>query len=374
MVAAWTLLSGCSREVEVRDTLQPNAPVSTQAFLSPGDLFGGQPPPVGEARAWADTVVVGGRTVAVKIVRAPLGSVQVVVGLAKGKVGAVESLAGIAARHGAIAAIIVTFFDAYSDRPARNPYGTLVHRGVLVHVSGHPTVLASWPSGYVVIGQALFRLTGGLDGKSTWPNNWYVYGINDYPESSNLVEIYTRHWVLPRAPENGWCAVVRKGKIVAAGVKAPSIPRQGYVIYLRGEELYLSKRLTVGRRPFLKVHVEESDRPIEWRSATEVIGAGPLLLRDGKIALDPQAEGFSSSKIVSDACPRSAVGVTADGYIVMVATGAVTMRSLAAVMKTLGCRDAMNLDGGGSSGLWFKGKYLVRPGRHVSNGLLLCPR
>ena len=43
-------------------------------------------------------------------------------------------------------------------------------------------------------------------------------------------------------------------------------------------------------------------------------------------------------------------------------------------MKALGCRDAMNLDGGASSGLFFRGAYLTRPGRDISNGLLVMAR
>ncbi len=70
---------------------------------------------------------------------------------------------------------------------------------------------------------------------------------------------------------------------------------------------------------------------------------------------------------------RSAVGITADGWLLFVTTDA-TMRQLADVMKALKATQAMNLDGGASSGLWVRGKYLRRPGRHVSNALLVVKR
>jgi exopolysaccharide biosynthesis protein len=34
----------------------------------------------------------------------------------------------------------------------------------------------------------------------------------------------------------------------------------------------------------------------------------------------------------------------------------------------------MNLDGGASSGLWFKGSYITKPGRLLSNTLIFTPK
>jgi len=50
------------------------------------------------------------------------------------------------------------------------------------------------------------------------------------------------------------------------------------------------------------------------------------------------------------------------------------MPQLAQTMKALGCRDAMNLDGGASSGLFHRDTYLTRPGRDIPNALLVLPR
>jgi len=55
-------------------------------------------------------------------------------------------------------------------------------------------------------------------------------------------------------------------------------------------------------------------------------------------------------------------------------TCSATVRQLADIMKALGAYDAMNLDGGASSGLWVQGKYLVQPGRSISNALLILKK
>ena len=72
--------------------------------------------------------------------------------------------------------------------------------------------------------------------------------------------------------------------------------------------------------------------------------------------------------------PRSAVGLTATDEIVF-AVSAGSCARLAVAMKELGCRDAMNLDGGASSGLWIRGRGYVRPpGRLIGNALLLVKK
>ena len=90
--------------------------------------------------------------------------------------------------------------------------------------------------------------------------------------------------------------------------------------------------------------------------------------------MNPEAEGFRDPKILSGTGSRSAVGVTDDGYLLMATCSGVTVKQLAGIMKAVGAHDAMNLDGGASSCLYYKGSYLVSPGRNISNALLVVAR
>ena len=99
------------------------------------------------------------------------------------------------------------------------------------------------------------------------------------------------------------------------------------------------------------------------------VGAGPRLLTNGKITVNPKEEGFTSEKILSIRGARSAIGVKNNGTVVLVTTVA-TINELAQIMQKLGSYNAMNLDGGASSGLWYKGKYITSPGRLLSNVLV----
>ena len=40
-------------------------------------------------------------------------------------------------------------------------------------------------------------------------------------------------------------------------------------------------------------------------------------------------------------------------------------------MQSLGARDALNLDGGGSAALWIAGSFKVGPGRQLPNAIVL---
>ena len=109
---------------------------------------------------------------------------------------------------------------------------------------------------------------------------------------------------------------------------------------------------------FIKV---EKYRHMNWSDYKTVISCGPQLLADGKIILDPRSEGFKDPNLYGKR-NRSAVGITWDNNILFVTVNdGIYFQELAEVMKALGCKDAMNLDGGGSSGLYYKGETIVNP-------------
>jgi N-acetylmuramoyl-L-alanine amidase len=74
----------------------------------------------------------------------------------------------------------------------------------------------------------------------------------------------------------------------------------------------------------------------------------PMLRKDGKTDIRSVQEK-TAPDIALGPNRRSAIGVKTDGTIVMVTTkGSMTLKQLEALMATLGCDDALNMDGGGS--------------------------
>nr|WP_232055460.1 phosphodiester glycosidase family protein [Paenibacillus alvei] len=106
----------------------------------------------------------------------------------------------------------------------------------------------------------------------------------------------------------------------------------------------------------------------------DVYGAlqvGPRLITDGKITVNLKGEGFKDPKILKHSSIRSAVGITKDYKLMILTTSSATIPELAKVMKQAGAYQAMNLDGGASSGLYYNGRYMTYPGRNISNALLI---
>ncbi|WP_042203523.1 phosphodiester glycosidase family protein [Paenibacillus camerounensis] len=106
-------------------------------------------------------------------------------------------------------------------------------------------------------------------------------------------------------------------------------------------------------------------------SVEGAIQAGPRLLVNGAVSLNVAAEGFKDPKILTGGGARSALGITRDHKLILLTTGGATIPQLAQIMKQAGAYQAMNLDGGASSGLYFNGKYLTSPGRLISNALIV---
>ncbi|RED51888.1 phosphodiester glycosidase family protein [Cohnella lupini] len=101
------------------------------------------------------------------------------------------------------------------------------------------------------------------------------------------------------------------------------------------------------------------------------VQAGPRLIMDGKISLNVAEEGFRDPKILTGGGARSAIGMTRDHELIMLTTGGATIPQLAELMKQAGAYQAMNLDGGASSGLYYDGQYLTKPGRQISNAIIV---
>ncbi|QPC47536.1 phosphodiester glycosidase family protein [Mangrovibacillus cuniculi] len=101
------------------------------------------------------------------------------------------------------------------------------------------------------------------------------------------------------------------------------------------------------------------------------VQAGPRLVNNGIVNINPLGEGFSDPRILSANAERSAIGLTNDHRLLLVATTNMTLGELAILMEKIGAVNAMNLDGGGSSGLFYKGSYIANPGRLVSNAIVV---
>lgn len=96
---------------------------------------------------------------------------------------------------------------------------------------------------------------------------------------------------------------------------------------------------------------------------------GPRLLAGGAYALNPRREGFRHPGLFG-ARTRIALGVTDRNKLLLACVQTpVTFARLASIMKRIGAEDAVCLDGGTSSAMYYRGRLLQRPGRRLTNVL-----
>lgn len=112
--------------------------------------------------------------------------------------------------------------------------------------------------------------------------------------------------------------------------------------------------------------------PELWRGYRFALVAGPRLLQRGVVTVSAEGDGFQDPSVLGRA-RRSAVGLTkANKLLLVVVQDKVSLARLSLVMKALGADDALNLDGGTSSGLYQGGLTRVAGTRSVPCALVVA--
>ncbi|MFY9233562.1 MAG: phosphodiester glycosidase family protein [Fimbriimonadaceae bacterium] len=292
-----------------------------------------------------------------------------------------ETLGDLIKRTGAIAGINGDFFPFTGD-----PLGLMVRNGELVSRVLPSRAAFGWggkhASGSMPNGDLAIRLQQGsyqLDGLNQ------ECGVNEL--MLNL--------------EAAGDAVAEKGPvshaIIALSQPAKASPRgglRGYVVEVKRDlpRLAVGEGLAILTGSGSKAAIVNSLTPgeevvasietggFDWSKVRQVIGGGPFLVRDGKVQVDWERQGFKADFALKRN-PRTAVGATADGDLWFVAldgrqaiSDGATLEEMARIMISLGCREAINLDGGGSTTINAGGLTLNRPSdgqqRPIANAVL----
>ena len=97
------------------------------------------------------------------------------------------------------------------------------------------------------------------------------------------------------------------------------------------------------------------------------LSTGPRLLTNGNYALNPRVEGFKDKGIFGRRT-RMVMGITIYNKMLLVNIKTpVSLNKTASIMKKLGAFDAVCLDGGTSSAMYFRGRLIQSPGRKLTN-------
>lgn len=120
-----------------------------------------------------------------------------------------------------------------------------------------------------------------------------------------------------------------------------------------------------------------------WTDVQQAVGGGPWLIRNGKTVIDDQEENLPEKSFTQARHPRTAAGVTASGELLLVTVDGrqeglsrgMSLPELADYLIKQGAVQAINLDGGGSSAMAIRGRYVNSPSdgepRAVADALLV---
>lgn len=109
----------------------------------------------------------------------------------------------------------------------------------------------------------------------------------------------------------------------------------------------------------------------EWgrdTSVDSVIAGQPLLVFNSQAMFSGDGNAKKTSK-----GSRSFIGAT-DNQVYFGVVHNATVADVSQVLTKIGIKNAINLDSGASTGLWFSGKHLITPGRLTPFGILLVRR
>ena len=328
-----------------------------------------QVPEVEKVFTKRQAVSIGGKNTPVNYVLVPKSSnLRADVALAQNSVGQTETMKSLAQRTSAKAAVNGSYFQSYDSSKSQDPYGILIKNGNLIHSESTGSTVAFTRNGSVkmeIVRSAVTATVGGTV--------YNVSLVNHTPAaSSNTVVLYNSAYGKNTNCAGGTALIVQNGEVVSVhSNKAVDIPSNGYVLLFTGNKAAAANGYAKGTKvSYTTGFIGANGAKLDWSDVRTAVGAGPLLLKDGAVIVNPAKEGFSDSAGFDLAVARSAVGVMKNGDILLVAGVKCTLNQMAGVMSQLGAVHAISMDSGSASGLYVPGCTLPTPGKEISNILI----
>lgn len=277
-----------------------------------------------------------------------------------------------------VGAINGDFYATEHEAMPGDPRGLFITRGEMVSApidrdcfwfttNGEPRIGTITPQFTLAVGNSgsvEFGLNEDYDGTRT---------ILYTPAAARMLPVDPRAcWVVTSTnggamPPLGICSIFR-GVVKGRAESRSETPVAGQ--FLIAPDPVLQNALKAGA----PIRIDTATEP-SLAGVTTALGGGPALVRNGKVV---------NIRVVKsrERHPRSALGWNATHFFLAVVDGrqpglsvGMSLPELAAHMRGLGCTEAMNLDGGGSTELIFGGRILNSPcfgrERSTSTSLLL---
>ncbi|MBR1886586.1 MAG: phosphodiester glycosidase family protein [Schwartzia sp.] len=207
----------------------------------------------------------------------------------------------------------------------------------------------------------------------------FVSGVNAERGNDALI-LYNRAYdVRTNTNQYGREFVVQDGKVTKITQGNSVIPENGYVVSVHGTAKDVFAKVRVGD----KVTLEE-DLGADFAGVPVIVGAGPTLVKGGKVHVTSAEEEFPSD-IARGRAPRTGVAVLPNRHALLAVVDGrqessigATLTEFAELFVKYGAKEAVNFDGGGSSAMVVGGALINSPSdgeeRRVGSALAVMPR
>ena len=250
---------------------------------------------------------------------------------------------------------------SFFDRSTGIPYGIVVTNSIL-RSGGSANAVGFLADGSAIIGDPTVSVTLDYGGQTplllnynkamTTQNGVLLYSQDYDTRTKNTLAGY--HVLL--RPVGSRAAELRLGQSLTVEVigmvedtKSCAIPDDGFLLAVANDTVYKSaldalKSMVMGQQMTIQVNCASG-----WTNVTSACGGGDLLVENGQVCTDFTLD--SAKKMAA----RTAIGIARDGSLILYTcdeagnSDGLTLAQLAERMLALGCKTALNLDGGGST-------------------------
>ncbi|MFD1546846.1 phosphodiester glycosidase family protein [Nonomuraea guangzhouensis] len=298
-----------------------------------------------------------------------------------------ETVSSMAKAGQALAAVNGGFFNIHTAKNLRGePVGISVVGGKLLSeaVPGRSAVVLKGRTARIT------ELKSTVTAIAQDGQKLVVNGVNRAAAADELV-LYTEEYGAKTPADNGADAVLdANGKVVA--LRAPGAAVAAGTRVLHGVAGVAAEWLNAHAAEGVTVKVDTKVVDVRTRKALKltpdlgVIGGNVGLVRNGHAKITAKLDGQDSVNMILRRHPRTLLGTTRNGSLILatidgrqpgVTVGASFIEA-AQFMRWLGAKQAVNLDGGGSTAMVVGNKLVNRPSdgveRGVGDALLVLPK
>lgn len=280
-----------------------------------------------------------------------------------------ETVVDIANHYHALAAINGGFFRV-NEKGDGFPAGLLKIKNHLYGIAYSTRAAIGWSNKENVV------LIDRVQTKTTVNVNQHILPINgmNLPLTTKRTILYSDSYDDNQLyfEDDATHFIINNNKIVDIKTQNNvTIPANGYVYSAGSNMINKLPKIAIGEPTTINSKLIPLLSPTTaeiWNKLPFILSGTPLLLKNGSLIKDYETEKLTTN-FINNPYARTAIGILHNGnWLLAVAekntrnnTTGLSIPELASVMQDLGCNNALNLDGGGSSTMYFNNKVVNFP-------------